>query len=75
VLAVSDHYARELAQRPSGPRRCMGLLFGQQEGRVVKVLETVECAFTEEKQGQTEVQQEAVEADMKLCKKGKGRSK
>ena len=67
VLSLADHYTREITQHPTGSRRCVGLLFGQQSGRVVKVLETVEMAFREEKKGEPILELEAVETDMQLC--------
>lgn len=66
VLSLADHYTREISQNPKGSRRCVGLLFGQQEGRVVRILETVEMAFREEVKGQPILEQEAVETDMEL---------
>jgi hypothetical protein len=67
VLSIADHYTREISQQPHGSRRCLGLLFGQQDGRVVRVLETVEMAFQEPVKGQPQIVTEAVETDMKLC--------
>lgn len=66
VLSIADHYTREVAQNPNGSRRCVGLLFGQQNGRVVEVVETVEVTFTAVK-GEPTIATEAVETDMKLC--------
>jgi len=67
VLSLADHYTRERVSRGASAR-CVGLLFGQQAGRTVKVLETVEMAFhTEEAQpDQPILEQEAVETDMQL---------
>jgi len=45
--------------------RVMGLLYGQQDGRTVKVLETVEMGY-KEKDGQITILQTALENDMKL---------
>lgn len=67
VLSLADHYTREVFAHPSGSHRCVGLLFGQQLGRTVKVLETVEMAFKEEKKGEPILELEAVETDMQLC--------
>jgi len=46
--------------------RCLGLLFGEQQGRVVRVLETVEIASTTDEEGKTVIQTEPMELDMKL---------
>ena len=67
VLSLADHYTREVCEKPAGSRRCLGLLFGRQDGRVVQVLETVEMAFRVDADGRPVLELEAVETDMQLC--------
>ena len=70
VMSIADHYTRKAMEQPppSPPSsRVFGLLFGEQAGVLVNVLETVEMAYSRDAQGKIEVQQAALEADMKLC--------
>jgi hypothetical protein len=69
VLSLADHWTRERCARGAASARCVGLLFGQQSGRTVHVLETVEMAYRTDKANpdQPILEQEAVETDMELC--------
>jgi hypothetical protein len=69
VLSIADHYTRERVSAGAAGARCVGLLFGQQEGQSVHVLETVEMAYRLDKAQpeQPILEQEAVETDMELC--------
>ena len=70
VMSIADHHTRKaVEQPPPSPlsSRVFGLLFGEQAGVSVNVLETVEMAYTRDAQGKIQLQQIALEADMKLC--------
>ena len=51
----------------AGAARVFGLLFGHQDGRSVSVVETVEMAYKRDAEGRLQLQQAALEVDMKLC--------
>jgi len=66
VMSIADHYTRDKEQL--GKTRAIGTLFGQQNGRVVSVLEAFEIAtkVDEKDNKKFTLELEAFEKDMKL---------
>jgi len=66
VLHIADHYTRELQQE--GKERVIGVLMGEQQGRVVNVFDAFEIAFQTATDGVVTLEQKAFETDLRLFK-------
>lgn len=68
-MTIADHYTRSNLQ--DNKTKVLGCLLGQQNGRVVSVLEAFEIGFNEDASGNISLDQERIETfetDMELCK-------
>jgi len=67
VLHIADHYTREFQQ--VGKERVIGILMGEQQGRIVNVIDAFEIAFqTDDKDKSVTLELKAFETDLKLFK-------